>query len=54
MSKMKMGMAGAFLMAGLLALMALYKWKQLDGQSASWSRVIRTETGGVPTYEPIQ
>jgi hypothetical protein len=54
MSKMKKGMVGAFLVTGMLALLALYKWRQLDGQSASWSRVVRTETGGVPTYEPIQ
>ena len=51
---MKRGVLGVFLMAGVLALLALYKWRQLDGQAATWSRVIRTETGGVPTYEPIQ
>ena len=49
-----MGALGALFIVGMLGLLVLYKWSQLDGQSASWHRVVRTETGGVPTYDPIQ
>ena len=45
---------GAGLMGLCVALLALYKWKQLDGQAATWHRVVQTETGGKPSYDPIQ
>lgn len=31
-----------------------YKTWQLKGQRPNWSRVVQTETGGKPHYEPIQ
>jgi hypothetical protein len=34
--------------------LAAWRWSQLGGQQASWWRLVRTETGGEPHYEPIQ
>ena len=48
------------IIAGGLAVVAIgggaaaYKYKQLGGMHASWARVVKTETGGTPHYEPIQ
>ena len=50
----KIWFLGAGMLALCVALLALYKWKQLDGQAATWHRVVQTETGGKPSYDPIQ
>jgi hypothetical protein len=34
--------------------LAAWKWTQLGGQRPSWWRLVRTETGGTPHYDPIQ
>ena len=55
MSKMKrLLLIGLGVTTILMAMALVIKWRQLDGQAPNWHRVIRTETGEKPTYDPIQ
>jgi hypothetical protein len=52
LAKRLLGAAAAAVVLGA-GILTWKLWK-LDGQAPSWWRLVRTETGGQPHYEPIQ
>jgi hypothetical protein len=52
--KRKILLGAALMVLAAMAGVAAWKWSRLGGQTPSWWRVVRTETGGTPHYDPIQ